>query len=60
LFNEKFVQIAQFPEASIEISTNLRIVLVREYYLIFEFDDKIIKVLDIWDTRQNPENFPIK
>jgi hypothetical protein len=60
LFKEKTNQIAHFPESSLEISANLRIVLVRDYYLIFEFDDKIIKVLDIWDTRQNPENFPVK
>lgn len=60
LFNEKFLQIAQFPEASIEISKNERMVLVRDYYLIFEFDDTMIKILDIWDTRQNPENFPVK
>ena len=60
LFNQKFLQIALFPEASIEISKNERMVLVRDYYLIFEFDDTMIKILDIWDTRQNPENFPLK
>ncbi len=60
LFKEKLNQIAQYPEASIEISNDLRMVLARDYYLIFEFDESTIKVLDIWDTRQNPTEFPIK
>ena len=60
LFKERLNQITQYPEGSIEISANLRMVLVRDYYLIFEFDDSTIRVLDIWDTRQNPEKFPIE
>jgi hypothetical protein len=60
LFKEKLNQVAQFPEASIEISNGLRMVLARDYYLIFEISPDKINVLDIWDTRQNPINFPIK
>lgn len=47
LFNEKILQIAIHPEASIEINKSVRMVLARDYYLIFEFDDSTIKVLDI-------------
>ena len=60
LFSAKLLQVAQFPEASIEISNDLRMVLARDYYLIFEISPDKINVLDIWDTRQNPINFPIK
>ncbi len=60
LFKDKLNQIAQYPEGSIEISNKVRMVLVRDYYLIFEFNEATIKVLDIWDTRQNPENFPVE
>jgi hypothetical protein len=60
IFKEKLKQVALFPEASIIISDNLRMVLIRDYYLVFNFDQHTIIVLDIWDTRQNPENFPLK
>ncbi len=49
------------PEASIATKKeNIRAILVRDYYLIFEITELTIKVLDIWDTRQNPQNYPIK
>ena len=61
LFNETLERIAINPEASIATNAeNIRAVLVRDYYLIFEINEFTIKVLDIWDTRQNPQNFPIK
>lgn len=61
LFNETLNRISISPEASITTNNlNIRFVLVRDYYLIFEITELNITVLDIWDTRQNPENFPIK
>lgn len=60
IFKEKLKQVAQYPEDSIVISDNLRIVLIRDYYLVFNFNQETIIVLDIWDTRQNPDNFSIK
>jgi hypothetical protein len=61
LFNETLERIAQFPQTSLATnSSNIRYVLVRDYYLIFEISELTINVLDIWDTRQNPQNFPIK
>ncbi len=60
-FSETIERIAINPEASIATNAeNIRAVLVRDYYLIFEINEFKIKVLDIWDTRQNPQNFPIK
>ncbi len=61
LFTIRLRTIESAPEASISISKeNIRAILVRDYYLIFEITELNIKVLDIWDTRQNPQNFPIK
>lgn len=61
LFNETLERIARFPQTSLATnSSNIRYVLVRDYYLIFEISEFTINVLDIWDTRQNPQNFPIK
>lgn len=61
LFNDKLLQIAQYPEASIAVDyENVRMVLASNYYLLFEISPLFIKVLDIWDARQNPINFPTK
>lgn len=61
LFTSTLHSIENSPEASIGSKTeNIRAVLVRDYYLIFEISEFAIIVLDIWDTRQNPINFPIK
>jgi hypothetical protein len=61
LFSKSLNRILISPEASIKTnSENIRAVLVRDYYLIFEITEFTIKVLDIWDTRQNPQNSPKK
>jgi hypothetical protein len=61
LFYAKLSQVAQYPESSIGVDfENIRMALVSNYYIIFEVTSQYIKVLDIWDTRKNPINFPIK
>ena len=39
---------------------NVRIKVVKDYYLIYEYNESEIAVLAIWDTNQNPENLKIK
>jgi ParE toxin of type II toxin-antitoxin system, parDE len=61
LFTATLKRVENNPKASIATKTeNVRAILVRDYYLIFEITELNIKVLDIWDTRQNPQDFPIK
>ena len=61
LFTSPLRIVEKTPEASIATTKeNIRAILVRDYYLIFEITELKIKVLDIWDTRQNPQDFPIK
>ena len=60
LFTTTLATVENYPEATITINKeNIRAVLVRDYYLVFEITELTIKVLDIWDTRQNPQDFPI-
>jgi toxin YoeB len=61
IFKETLKRIAIFSDGSLATNDmNVRFVLTRDYYLIFEVTETAIIVLDIWDTRQNPVNFPIK
>jgi hypothetical protein len=61
LFISTLRTVEKSPEASIATKKEkIRAILVKDYYLIFEISELSIKVLDIWDTRQNPQNFPIQ
>ncbi len=60
LFNEGLKIVAEFSESSDESSKkDVRLKLVRDYYLVYQITIDSIIVLDIWDTRQNPLNHPI-
>ena len=55
LFTESAQQIFDFPFSGIRISGTLfRGKLIRDYYLLYEFDEETVTILFIWDTRQNP------
>jgi toxin YoeB len=62
LFIESLEIVANYPKMAISTDVaNVRLKLVNDYYLIYQLTSKdIILVVDIWDTRQNPLDFPIK
>lgn len=61
LFQESLKQIVKFPESGIESANSaVRLKIASHFELIYQITTTQIVVLDIWDTRQNPENFPIK
>jgi toxin YoeB len=37
-----------------------KFIIVSRYEIIYKITVNEIVVLDIWDTRQNPENYPMK
>jgi plasmid stabilization system protein ParE len=61
LFQESLKQIVNFPESSIESNDiNVRLKIASHFELIYHISSTQITILDIWDTRQNPENFPFR
>ena len=61
LFQESLKQIVNFPESSIESNDiNVRLKITSHFELIYHISNTQITILDIWDTRQNPENFPLR
>ena len=61
LFQESLQQLAVFPESSIKSNNqNIRLKIASHFEIIYSVSDTKIFILDIWDTRQNPQNFPIK
>lgn len=61
LFQKSLKQAATFPESSIKTNNqNIRLKIASHFELIYSISDDKITVLDIWDTRQNPQDFPTK
>lgn len=61
LFQESLHQLTFFPESSIKANNqNIRLKIASHFEIIYSVSDIHIFVLDIWDTRQNPQDFPIK
>ena len=62
LFQESLQKITFFPESSIIRQENhkIRLKVASHFEIIYSITDTHIFVLDIWDTRQNPQDFPIK
>lgn len=61
LFMEALKLIASFPLSTVATQKEeIRLKLVSNYQLIYEITDSQIILHYIWDTRQNPKDFPIK
>lgn len=53
--------ISKYPKIAISSEiTAIRLKVVSDYYLIYQLTESTIIVLDIWDTRQNPQEIPIR
>lgn len=61
LFNESIKQASLLHETGKPTEfKNIRLKIVSHFELIYEVSDTKITIIDIWDTRQNPQDFPIK
>ena len=61
LFLQAIKIIVGFPESSIRTqSEKFLLKVVRDYQIIYQITDDEIVIHYIWDTRQNPLDFPIK
>ena len=61
LFQESLQQLAIFPESSVKSNNqNTRLKIASHFEIVYSVSNTQIYILDIWDTRQNPQDFPIK
>jgi len=60
LFNDALETVAIFPFSgrATEVK-NVRMVIVRNYKLIYRISEKLIEIITVWDSRRNPSNFKI-
>lgn len=60
-FNEDLKLVQKMPEFGSTTSIkNINFIIVSHFEIIYKITEFEIVVLDIWDTRQNPQDFPIK
>ena len=61
LFNTNLKIVTQLPECGQPtFRKDSKYIIVSHFEIIYKITPNEIVVLDIWDTRQNPQNFPIK
>ncbi|MEX2235708.1 MAG: type II toxin-antitoxin system RelE/ParE family toxin [Cyclobacteriaceae bacterium] len=60
LFIEAAKLISEFPEIGIETDfPGLRVKVVRSYKLFYSQQSDVIRIIRIWDTRQNPQKLEL-
>lgn len=60
LFKESIDLIAQIPELGKPTDfLNVRIKIVRDYYIFYRIKDYLLEIITIWDSRRNPENLKL-
>jgi toxin YoeB len=61
LFKENLIIVIKPPESGNPTKNDdMKFIIVSHFEIFFKITSSEIVVLDIWDTRQNPDNFPIK
>ena len=61
LFTTNLKIVVQLPElGKPTFREDSKFIIVSHFEIIYKITLDEIVVLDIWDTRQNPQNFPIK
>jgi len=61
LFNNNLkivIQLSEFGKPTFQ--KDIKFIIISHFEIIYKITQNEIVVLDIWDTRQNPQDFPIK
>lgn len=61
LFIEAMKQVAEFPTIGrkTDFDKNVRLKIVRDYLLFYEYDSKQVKVLSVWDVNRDENKLEI-
>ncbi|MFC6097877.1 type II toxin-antitoxin system RelE/ParE family toxin [Flavobacterium qiangtangense] len=58
LFTENLAIVLKLPEFGISTTTtDIKFIIVSHFEIVYKITETEIVVIDVWDTRQNPENF---
>ena len=58
LFTENLAIVLKLPEFGISTTTtDIKFIIISHFEIVYKITETEIVVIDVWDTRQNPENF---
>jgi len=61
LFKESLQLVSVFPDSGIPTQfKDIKLTIVSHFEIIYKVTQSEIVVLDIWDSRQNPQHFPLR
>lgn len=61
LFKESTKLLSDHPNIGRKTDINgVRVKIVRDYLLFYEFSDSSLNILTVWDSRQNPDKLKIR
>ncbi len=61
LFNESAILLSEFPEIGTQTDfQNVRVKVIRDYKLFYQFTPDSIQIIRVWDSRQNPDNLKLE
>lgn len=61
LFSETVSRLSDVPEIGITCKNiEIKIFILKHYLIAYEFDEKSIRILNIWDSRQDPTKAPFE
>jgi plasmid stabilization system protein ParE len=61
LFNENLKIVIKLPEfGKPTYYPEIKYIIISHFEIIYKITQTEIVVIDIWDTRQDPDNFPLK
>lgn len=61
LFNESVILLSEFPEIGTQTDfQDVRVKVIRNYKLFYQFTSDSIQIIRVWDSRQNPDNLKLE
>jgi toxin YoeB len=61
LFNESAVLLSEFPEIGTQTEfQDVRVKVIRNYKLFYQFNSDSIQIIRVWDSRQDPDNLQLE
>ena len=60
MFHEGAIYLSKNPETGRPTDfPNIRLRLIRDYYLFYQIGEHDIRIITIWDSRRNPDKFKL-
>lgn len=61
LFSETVSRLSEVPEMGLKCKNiEIKIFILKHYLIVYEYDEHTLRILNIWDSRQDPDKAPFE